>query len=1128
MIKQRLIISNVINTMGLITEYFVNQKKYEAQYGERTVVLTQVGAFYEMWQYEPSYCTSDEAKLDEFGNMQTESVGHAIELSIVLNCILTVESKSEPYSYKHPHKVGFPMIAYEKNRDTLLSNDYVIIRIDQVKTTKTTKGPEERYVAEICSPTMQLDHISSRRATSNNACIYIEYHQGMNHSRNRYENFVITTGAAVVDVITGHNRVCEFYSKNEDQVHAVQELYRFLIAHYPRELIIHINDMPVGLDSHTDTTPNPYVKYLERVLELRRFDRMNVYVNNVPADYKKTAYQVEVLNKLFTKPMPSQSQGISLNIIQKRNEKIIEELNLERMNYGRIAYMLLMQHCHSHNVDIISKLPSPDLQWIDDQRHLILTHNAIVQLDLISADKNGSSYSSNRKKEIDSLMSVLDHNQTHLGRRALHTLLQNPMLNSNDIELYYNMVNEMSIIVTENDVLWMTLDRQLKELPDIGRLQRKLEIKLITPRELAILYGAYIKIINIYVTILNVKTPILHSQMFHQEDISSFNEFIARFSGIIDFDSLECCHIDTSSESNIRWLEFVKCPIRSGYYPDLDAQSKALAEAENSLQQIVDHLNGFITNSRGKKIEFKTTKKKQGAKKQEPTGIILTTTAAKANELSASSINTNLCGNIAILPYTSSDRMITSDRISNLCGIIDGIRMWMRKRLVSIYDSIVEEMVAKYTFYVPVASLIAKLDLLHSYAKISAQYNYHRPEIVSEGMDCSYLEARDIRHPIIERIIDGAYVTNDIFLGNSQNIIVESSTDQSGIVQSSTDQSGIVQNGTDRNVIVQSGTNQNELRSDGILLFGVNQTGKSSLAKAVAVNIIMAQIGCYVPSRLKYKPYSKIITRLSGNDNIFKGESSFAVEITELRTILRQSDQNTLVIGDELCKGTETDSGMAIASSAILSLINKRTSFIFATHMHDILKLSYIRNLQQESLKICHLAINYNEATKDLTYNRKMLAGSGPSNYGLMVAKSLGLPNDFMDVANEILLEITGENKELVDITRSRYNKKLYVDSCARCNKNRNQTELHNHHIIERKHANEKGIITGIIKGDDGINVDIGIIQKNAKDNLIVLCRDCHTSLHQKKQELETLSVGNGTIIRVRPEVPTNYEAVII
>lgn len=1063
----------------LIEEYFTLQKQHEQQYGERTVVLMQIGSFYEMYGYDPSYCTTEEAKIDKQGKMWTEPMGHAVDMSVVLNCVLTHENNNESYGINNPHKVGFPCIAYEKNRATLLANDYVIVRVDQEK----NGGKVNRFVAEICNPTMFMDNITPTRPTSNIACVYIEYQQGLARTNNKYDNFLITTGVAVVDVITGQNRVCEFYSKAEDQVHAVQELYRFLISHYPRELIFHVGDMPEGLNKHTDQAPNPYIKYLERVLELRRFERLTAHVNAVPADYKKISYQIEVFNKLFTKKPEIQqqaTQGIRLNIVQKKNEKIIEDLGLERMNYGRIAYMLLMQHCHSHNADIIMKLAKPDLQWIDERKHLILTHNAIVQLDLIP--EGGKPSRLQRRPEIDSLLAVLDQNQTHLGRRLLQSVLQNPMLDPDDIQAYYNMVEEMLISTQNaggNDPMWMDLDRKLKELPDIGRLQRKLEIKLITPKEFSVLYRAYLKIINIYISILSAKAPTLQKHLLVPNDANSFNQFIAKYAGIFNFEALECCHIDTN-ESGGKWLEFNDCPIKLDVYPDIDEQVRQLCSAETILQQIIDHLNGFLVRTTGKKISFKAAKRKQGATKQDPTGTIITTTDAKAKVLLGSPIDTTLCGVLQVLPYTSAEKMLTSDRIGALCTQIDTTRTWLRYRLMAIYEALLEEMVTKFTFYVPVANLVAKLDLVHSYAKVSNKYNYHRPELVIDDntTDTSFLESRELRHPIIEQIIDGAYVTNDIMLGAGQPPIENTLT-----------------------------------RTNGKLLYGVNRTGKSSLAKAVALNIIMAQAGCFVPSRLRFKPYSKVITRLSGVDNILKGQSSFEVEMTELRTILRQADSKTLVIGDELAKGTESDSATGITVSAILYLLERKSSFIFATHMHHLVNIPHIAQIEPYKLDICHLSVMYDEATDILVYNRKLQPGPGSSIYGLMVARALGLPLEFINKAHEVIQYINGANQELVPTNTSRYNNKVYIDACVMCGKTRAETELNTHHIQEQHMADARNLI--------------GNMHKNVKDNLTILCRSCHTNLHREKKELEILDTSKGKIICLKPD-STSVESPII
>ena len=116
---------------------------------------------------------------------------------------------------------------------------------------------------------------------------------------------------------------------------------------------------------------------------------------------------------------------------------------------------------------------------------------------------------------------------------------------------------------------------------------------------------------------------------------------------------------------------------------------------------------------------------------------------------------------------------------------------------------------------------------------------------------------------------------------------------------------------------------------NGILLYGTNAVGKTSFIKAIGISIIMAQAGLYVPAlEFTYYPYKTLFTRILGNDNIFKGLSTFAVEMTELRTILQMADENSLILGDELCSGTESDSALSIFVAG-LEILHKKKLYIF-------------------------------------------------------------------------------------------------------------------------------------------------------------------------------------------------------
>ena len=175
-----------------------------------------------------------------------------------------------------------------------------------------------------------------------------------------------------------------------------------------------------------------------------------------------------------------------------------------------------------------------------------------------------------------------------------------------------------------------------------------------------------------------------------------------------------------------------------------------------------------------------------------------------------------------------------------------------------------------------------------------------------------------------------------------------------------------------------------------MLLYGTNAVGKSSLIKSIGISIVLAQSGMFVPcSSFVYFPYKSVFTRILGNDNIFKGLSTFAVEMCELRTILTNCCENSLVLGDELCSGTEIDSALAIFASGVNYLCKKKATFVFATHFHDLVNIPRIQELLQQTLVMYHMSVQYDKSSDMLIYKRKLEKGSGEGMYGLEVCLSL-------------------------------------------------------------------------------------------------------------------------------------------
>jgi DNA mismatch repair protein MutS len=317
----------------------------------------------------------------------------------------------------------------------------------------------------------------------------------------------------------------------------------------------------------------------------------------------------------------------------------------------------------------------------------------------------------------------------------------------------------------------------------------------------------------------------------------------------------------------------------------------------------------------------------------------------------------------------------------------------------------------------------------------------------------SYVKAKDLRHCLIEHInTNEIYVTNDIELGQ--------------------------------------GTAQ-----DGILLYGTNAVGKTSLIRALGIAVVMAQAGLYVPcSSFEYMPYQSIFTRILGNDNLFKGMSTFMVEMSELRVILKSANNNALILGDELCSGTEMDSAISIFVAGLKKMHDAKCSFIFATHMHEINKYEEVESLKRMTMK--HLEVTYNKEMDCLIYDRKLKDGSGFSMYGLEVCKSLHLPDDFLEYANNIRLKYRNSEQSILSLSTSRYNTNKIKSTCEMC-KIEMGTEIH--HLQHQKNADKYDFI--------------GYFHKNHNANLASVCEKCHSNIHSTGDQHRKVKTSNGTMI---------------
>ena len=394
---------------------------------------------------------------------------------------------------------------------------------------------------------------------------------------------------------------------------------------------------------------------------------------------------------------------------------------------------------------------------------------------------------------------------------------------------------------------------------------------------------------------------------------------------------------------------------------------------------------------------------------------------------------------------SSSNLRVTSPEIENHSN---AILLLQRKISLLNIDLYKQFLATFYEQHAPafqqLVSELAEIDVACSHARNAIEYNYHKPTLVSAPT--SFITAKELRHPIIERLSYRAqYVANDVHLDKS-----------------------------------------------GMLLYGINASGKSSLMKSIGLAVIMAQAGMYVSGHITLSPYKHIFTRIASMDNIWRGLSTFTVEMLELKNILHRCDHNSLVLGDELCAGTEAVSGIAIVAAGIHELQKKQASFVFATHLHELL------DVELPPVTVMHLHIEV-DAEGNIIYDRKLKPGSGSPLYGLEVCRFLQMPDAFLKKANDIRKKIQKVPPHLVAPKPSRYSQDIYVSQCELCGNVATET----HHIQHQKDATS--------------------LLVHHPSNLVTLCEACHLKQHTGENViLAKIQTSQGPQLQVRPPTPTN------
>ena len=611
------------------------------------------------------------------------------------------------------------------------------------------------------------------------------------------------------------------------------------------------------------------------------------------------------------------------NPIDKLEEKkiLVGSVNA-LMEYLNNTQKVKLEHINTIKIYDINKYMSLD---INARRHLELTEK------MRDKSKKGT------------LLWVLDKTSTSMGGRLLKRWISNPLLSVDRINERLHAVQELK----NNMMLRDDLKEALKQVYDMERLIGKIAFGSANARDLTSLKASLIQLPEVK-NILSTASSDMLSALYKNLDILE--------------DVCKLIEISITDDPPITIME--GGIIKTGYNEDVDQYRKATTEGKTWL------------------VELEAREKQETGIKNLKVGY---------NKIFGYYIEVSK-SNVGLVPdrYIRKQTLTTGERyITEELKELESKILGAQEKVVGLEYEIFIDIRNKISNQIEriqqTANIIATLDVLTSFAEVSADQNYTMP-IVDESGE---MDIKEGRHPVIEKMLaKNEFVANDTYLNLD----------------------------TDRFSIIT----------------GPNMAGKSTYMRQVALITIMAQIGCFVPaSYAKIGIVDKVFTRVGASDDLSMGQSTFMVEMSEVATILKNATRNSLVILDEIGRGTSTYDGLAIAWAVVEYISNTEKigcKTLFATHYHELTELEK----KIEGVKNYSVAVK--EKGENVIFLRKIVKGGTDESYGIHVAKLAGVPQPIIKRSNEILktlekkVKINSEAKESKKVVQGQldmYNYKL-------------------------------------------------------------------------------------------------------
>ncbi|MBO7609506.1 MAG: DNA mismatch repair protein MutS [Muribaculaceae bacterium] len=574
-----------------------------------------------------------------------------------------------------------------------------------------------------------------------------------------------------------------------------------------------------------------------------------------------------------------------------------------------LQYLDITQHTQVKHITSLAR--------IEAERYVRLDKFTIRNLELVEAMGDGGK----------SLLDVLDKTLSPMGGRMMHRWLLFPLKDVKAIERRLDAVEYFMRDTSGRDLL----KQQLEVIGDLERLVSKVAVGRITPRELVQLKCALQAIEPIKQMCENSTSNVLRALGDQLNPCAIIRDRIER--------EVNPDAPNQTAKGNI---------ILAGVDPQLDELRELAHSSKDYLMRLqrkeqertgISSLKIAFNNVFGYYMEVRNTHKDKV-----PPEWIRKQTLANAER------------------YVTQELKEYEERI-----------LGAEEKILVIETRLFNDLVTAVMDYIPSiqtdATVVAQLDCLCSFTRVSMENRYNRPE-VDDTLD---IDITDGRHPVIEHQLPlgEEYVPNSIKLSNDDQQI--------------------------------------------IIITGPNMAGKSALLRQTALIALMAQIGCFVPAqRARIGVVDKIFTRVGASDNISLGESTFMVEMTEAASILNNLSERSLVLFDELGRGTSTYDGISIAWSIVeyIHEHNAHAKTLFATHYHELNEME--RNFKR--------IVNYNVSVKEIggrvVFVRKLVKGGSEHSFGIHVAKLAGMPATIVDRANDVLKQLESNSKNGQALTR--------------------------------------------------------------------------------------------------------------